>query len=57
MNTCLQVKIEKTVPNINASINTVSSISVCANQVCQIAALRFIPLLVDEGYLLVDVNG
>lgn len=57
MNTCLQVKIEKTVPNINASVNTIQGISVYANQVCQITALRFIPLLVDEGYLLVDVNG
>ena len=47
MNSCLQVKVTKVALGINASVN----------QVCQISTFGGIPLLVDEGYLFVNVNG
>lgn len=46
MNSCLQVKVTKA-----------ASIKSSVNQICQIAVLNYTPLLVNEGYLLVDVNG
>lgn len=47
MNSCLQIKVTKAAANMQAVIS----------QLCTVAELKFLPLLVDEGYLLVDFNG
>ena len=49
MGICISIKVE----------NQITPMQVVVSQICGIGGsdLNYIPLLVDEGYLLVDMNG